>query len=506
MASRVEIALRSARATLADVATLRIEKTIWSSPAGKKRIAQKLAKMLPPHKTYVEPFCGSAAVFFAKEPSEAEILNDADGEIAKAYRMIQRLTADKIKRLGKMKWDGSRATFERLKKEHPGNDIQKLYRFLYLTHFAYGKMRGKSYSPSLEGVPARTVGRIEQMLPRLKKARVFGADYERIVRRYDGKDTVFFLDPPYAGYDVAVGEKTFDEERFFELLKSLKGKWLVTYGVRGKLPKLVKDAGYNVQQIRTPRTIRAMRGVGGPSVLTQLIITNYKIAKRDEDASVVEDALTLPAPVRKNTPAPAPEPSMPAPPAPVAPVVEPTTPEPITPTPVAPEAPVVEPTTPVQRTPERSEPAKPASESSPPIPPERFCSVGLVKGVDPSDERYVLGVALAPETEDSQGDVYSAEEVRTAAHGFMERGGDLFLMHKHPLSPAEAKVIETYLAPVDFELGGRSVKKGTWLIALRVLSDELWGAIRAGELTGLSIAGSARTEPAAETPPKEQAA
>ncbi len=135
-----------------------------------------------------------------------------------------------------------------------------------------------------------------------------------------------------------------------------------------------------------------------------------------------------------------------------------------------------------------------------------FAAVGLVKGVDPNDERYVLGVALAPETEDSQGDVYSAEEVRTAAHGFMERGGDLFFMHKRPLSSAEVKVIETYLAPVDFEIGGRSVKKGTWLIALRVLSDKLWGSIRAGELTGLSIAGSARTEPAAEKPPKEQAA
>ena len=504
MDSRVEVALRSARATLADVATLRVEKTIWSSPAGKKRIAERLAKMLPPHKTYVEPFCGSAAVFFAKEPSEAEILNDADGEIAKAYRMIQRLTADKIKRLGKMKWDGSRATFERLKKEHPGNDIQKLYRFLYLTHFAYGKMRGKSYSPSLEGVPARTVGRIEQMLPRLKKARVFGADYERIVRRYDGKDTVFFLDPPYAGYDVAVGEKTFDEERFFELLKSLKGKWLVTYGVRGKLPKLVKDAGYNVQQIRTPRTIRAMRGVGGPSVLTQLIITNYKIAKRDEGASVVEDASvvddspTPPAPIRKSAPEQDAPPGNPSPEeaAPVSPAIAPSAPEPPTVAPIAPQ-----PSAPAPTAPETTTPAPTA-----PAPPKRFCTVGLVKGVDPSDERYVLGVALAPETEDSQGDVYSAEEVRTAAHGFMERGGDLFFMHKRPLSSAEVKVIETYLAPVDFELGGRSVKQGTWLVALRVLSDELWGAIRTGELTGLSIAGSARTEPAADTPQKEQAA
>jgi hypothetical protein len=60
-----------------------VEKTIWGSPAGKKRIADRLAAMLPPHSTYVEPFAGSGAVLFAKEPAEVEAINDADLEIAR---------------------------------------------------------------------------------------------------------------------------------------------------------------------------------------------------------------------------------------------------------------------------------------------------------------------------------------------------------------------------------------------------------------------------------------
>ena len=32
-----------------------VEKTIWSSPAGKKRLSKMLASLLPSHKTYVEP-------------------------------------------------------------------------------------------------------------------------------------------------------------------------------------------------------------------------------------------------------------------------------------------------------------------------------------------------------------------------------------------------------------------------------------------------------------------
>ena len=35
-----------------------------------------------------------------------------------------------------------------------------------------------------------------------------------------------------------------------------------------------------------------------------------------------------------------------------------------------------------------------------------------IKGADPADERYVFGVVLEPETVDSQGDIYSEEEIR----------------------------------------------------------------------------------------------
>ena len=52
-----------------------VTKTIWGSPAGKKRLAPRLAALLPAHKTYVEPFAGSAAVLFAKEPSRIGRIN-----------------------------------------------------------------------------------------------------------------------------------------------------------------------------------------------------------------------------------------------------------------------------------------------------------------------------------------------------------------------------------------------------------------------------------------------
>ncbi|MEW6322215.1 MAG: XkdF-like putative serine protease domain-containing protein [Acidobacteriota bacterium] len=132
----------------------------------------------------------------------------------------------------------------------------------------------------------------------------------------------------------------------------------------------------------------------------------------------------------------------------------------------------------------------------------------LVKGVDPNDERFVLGIVLEPEVVDAQGDIYSAEEIRAAAHRFMEDFGGLGLMHRLRVN-GQVKVLESYLAPTDFTIGELAVRKGTWLLAVRVLSDELWERVKSGDLTGFSIGGSARRVPEAvptsEQPPDDTA-
>ena len=77
-------------------------------------------------------------------------------------------------------------------------------------------------------------------------------------------DDVKFL----TGYNVDVGESEFDEERFFKLLKSLKGRFLITYGIRGKFPDLVKGSDFWSKRIRTRRSIAHMRGVGDALLAT----------------------------------------------------------------------------------------------------------------------------------------------------------------------------------------------------------------------------------------------
>ena len=44
----------------------------------KKRLAVELCDKLPPHNAWVELFCGSAALTFAKAPAPIEVINDLD--------------------------------------------------------------------------------------------------------------------------------------------------------------------------------------------------------------------------------------------------------------------------------------------------------------------------------------------------------------------------------------------------------------------------------------------
>lgn len=108
-----------------------------------------------------------------------------------------------------------------------------------------------------------------------------------------------------------------------------------------------------------------------------------------------------------------------------------------------------------------------------------------------ADEHIVYGIVYEPDEEDSQGDEANAEEIRKAAYQFMEEVQTFKVMHKG--SNVRVRILENYIAPVDFKIEGKSVKKGTWVLVTRILDKKIWKAIKKGKLTGYSMAGYART-------------
>jgi DNA adenine methylase len=52
---------------------------------GKQQLASIILGLIPEHRLYCEPFLGGAAVFFAKEPSPVEVINDTNGQLINFY-------------------------------------------------------------------------------------------------------------------------------------------------------------------------------------------------------------------------------------------------------------------------------------------------------------------------------------------------------------------------------------------------------------------------------------
>ena len=64
-------------------------KRILNYPGSKWRLAEIIIDMIPQHVTYLEPFFGSGAVLFNKEPSEVEIINDLDKRVCNFLKCVE---------------------------------------------------------------------------------------------------------------------------------------------------------------------------------------------------------------------------------------------------------------------------------------------------------------------------------------------------------------------------------------------------------------------------------
>jgi rubrerythrin len=112
--------------------------------------------------------------------------------------------------------------------------------------------------------------------------------------------------------------------------------------------------------------------------------------------------------------------------------------------------------------------------------------------VSKSDQRIVYGVVSEPDTIDLQGDRLSKEEIVKACHKFMLSSQRIGKEHE---GPAKADIIESYIAPMDFICGGQTVRKGSWVMAVKIHDPELWSAVKNGDITGFSIAGTGDRTP-----------
>lgn len=173
---------------------------------GKSRLAGWIASVLPAHRVYVEPFCGSAAVLFAKAPSTHEILNDLDGDLVCFLRVL-RARPEELERACRLT-PYARDEYAAADLAEPGLDeLERARRWWVRSSqsFAQVAKRGTGWSTSIQrgSNNARSVwNRLDRFRPaaeRLGCVTVENRDALEVIPAYDDARGVFYIDAPYLG-------------------------------------------------------------------------------------------------------------------------------------------------------------------------------------------------------------------------------------------------------------------------------------------------------------------
>lgn len=204
---------------------------------GKRNLARRICALIDatPHRTYVEPFVGMGGIFL-RRPKRApvEVINDLNGDVANLFRVIRRHYEPFVE---EMAWLlASRDEFERQRAIDPRllTDIERAVRFLYLQRLAFG---GRTHKPTF-GVSRGNSSRfnlgamranLKAIRDRLEPVIIEKLDYAQVLRRYDGPETLFYLDPPYdetTGYGLDFGRPQF--EAMAEQLGDIAGQFIMS--------------------------------------------------------------------------------------------------------------------------------------------------------------------------------------------------------------------------------------------------------------------------------------
>jgi DNA adenine methylase len=234
-------------------------------PGAKWSIANSIVDIMPKHNIYLEPFFGSGAVFFSKQPCNTEILNDLDSEVVNLFRCIR----NNPRELADLVYFTPYAREEYKESyDRSGSDIERARQFLIRSNMARAGMQYYSSSwrhagPVLGGQCKQRVSgdwakipeRILEAAIRLKDAEIENKNAFELIKKYNKKDCLIYVDPPYLlstrrqrYYNVEMTEDE-EHEKLLELLKEHSGPVIIS----GYDSKLYQDTlkGWNRKEIST---------------------------------------------------------------------------------------------------------------------------------------------------------------------------------------------------------------------------------------------------------------
>jgi DNA adenine methylase len=205
-------------------------KPVISYYGGKQRMASKIVPLIPQHTVYVEPFCGGAAIFFAKPWPKVtnrdhyrEVINDHDKRLINFYQQLRDNGQALVDALQLTPY--SEHEYQIAKKLNCEDKLEAARRYYVNVQQSFsnklnGGWRRGIYGRNLGATWASKIAQLPEYLDRIASVHIACDDALKVIKQWDSPQTFFYCDPPYPAADQG-HYKGYTLEHFKELVNTL---------------------------------------------------------------------------------------------------------------------------------------------------------------------------------------------------------------------------------------------------------------------------------------------
>lgn len=254
---------------------------------GKQQLADIILNLIPRHRIYCEPFFGGGAIFFAKQPSFLEAINDKNDLLITFYHQCVNNFQQLQHRVQTTLHSESEYKQAKTIYNNPHNyaPIDIAWAVWIVTNMSVmatprgGWKHDNGTGGSHVGIGTDNHRRhfTTAIHRRLLHVQISCHDALDVIQERDTPDTFFYLDPPYMNADQKhyAGYTTEDFQQLLELLQNISGKFLLSNFHSTILSNYAAKNNWLIQEIHRKCSIPHLKSV--PRSKTEVLVRNYTL-------------------------------------------------------------------------------------------------------------------------------------------------------------------------------------------------------------------------------------
>jgi DNA adenine methylase len=173
-------------------------------PGSKWSLASEIVSYFGEHYHYVEPYFGSGAVFFTKDPSPHEVINDSNDLLVNFFRVLRDQTEELCWAIETTPWSRTEYTQSDVV---TGDALEDARRFVVRIWQAHASDLAKKTGWKTRGVKQRARGmsvrwqrvpsELVELAWRLQDAEIENRPALTVIERFSASNCLIYADPPY---------------------------------------------------------------------------------------------------------------------------------------------------------------------------------------------------------------------------------------------------------------------------------------------------------------------